>query len=106
MKRYSEYLLVGLLVGLLLAIYWFLGQRVLMLAGGFAAMWFVIAVILLSRPPGVPEFVSEQPGSDEQYVIRKDVVPRLPWLDRIRLALSVSCGCCLLLWISLVLLAV
>lgn len=104
MNKYSEFLLVVLLVGMLAAIDFFMGHRVLIFAGSLAAIWFVIAVVLLSRPPGIPEFVSDEVGSDEQHVIRRDVIPKLSWPERIRLSLSVACGSCLLLWISLVLL--
>lgn len=105
MKAYSEYFLTLLLVGILAAMDFYLGHRVSLFAGILAAVWFFIAVILLSRPPGIPEFYSEEVGSDEQHVRRKDVIPRLPWLDRIRLALGVACGSCFLIWLSLVVLA-
>ncbi len=105
MKAYSELIFACLLVGMLIAIDQFLGRRVAVFAASFSAIWFVIAMVLLSRPPGIPEFVSEQVGSDEQHVIRKDVIPRLPIGRRVRLSLSVACGACLLIWLTLVLLA-
>ena len=105
MKAYSEYALSVLLLAMLAAIDWFLGHGVLMLASTMAAIWFVIALVLLSRPPGIPEFVSEETGSDEQYVVRKDVIPKLPWPERLRLSLSVACGSCFLIWVSLAMLA-
>lgn len=101
MKRFSELLLVALLVGLHVCIYQFLGQRVLLFALGLSAIWFVIAMVLLARPPGIPEFVSDEVGSDEQHVIRKDVIPRLPPRQRLQISLSVACGACFLLWLSL-----
>lgn len=105
MKPYSEFGFALLLGAMLLAIHFFLGWQVVVLAAGFSALWFAIAMVLLARPPGIPEFVSERPGSDEQFVVRKDVVPRLPLLARLRLALAVSCGCCLLIWLTLSLFA-
>lgn len=105
MKAYSEYLLAILLLGLLAAIYYFLGPRVFAFSAGLAGIWFFIAIVLLTRPPGIPEFVSDEVGSDEQHVVRKDVIPKLPLMDRIRVALGVSCASCLLLWLSLALLA-
>ena len=101
MKAYTEYLLAVLLVGLLAAIYAFMGARVFWFAGCLGGIWFFIMLVLLSRPPGIPEFVSEEIGSDEQYVVRKDVIPKLPWIQRLRIALAAACGSCLLLWISL-----
>ncbi|MEM8732790.1 MAG: hypothetical protein AAGG44_01115 [Planctomycetota bacterium] len=105
MKRYSEYLLALLLVGILFAMHSLMGPRVFAFACGLAAIWFVIALVLLSRPPGIPEFVSDDLDQDEQHVLRKDVIPVLPLIDRIRLALSVACGACLLLWLTLFFLA-
>ncbi|MFK7737763.1 MAG: hypothetical protein AB8B50_17145 [Pirellulaceae bacterium] len=105
MKRYSEYFLALLLAGILAAIYTWMGIRVFNFALGLAAVWFVISIVLLSRPPGIPEFVSDQSDPDEQHITRKDVIPTLGILDRVRLSLSVACGACLLLWLSLVLLA-
>jgi hypothetical protein len=105
MKRHIEIFLLLLLIGLLSAIYFYLGHRVALMAGILSGIWFVITVVLLSRPPGIPEFVSDEVGSDEQHVVRKDVIPKLPWQERIRLALSVACGSSLLLWLSLAVLA-
>lgn len=101
MKRFSELLLVVMLVGLHVCIFQFLGQRVFFFALGLSAIWFFIAMVLLARPPGIPEFVSDEVGGDEQHVIRKDVIPRLPARQRFQLSLSVACGACLLLWLSL-----
>ena len=105
MKRYSEFVLAIALVALVVAISHFLGARVAVMASILSAIWFVIAMVLLTRPPGIPEFVSDEVGSDEQHVIRKDVMPKLPWIDRLRIALSVACGSCLLLWLTLAILA-
>ncbi len=101
MKAYSEFGFALLFAGMLTGIHFFLGWRVVVFAAGFSSIWFVIALVLLTRPPGIPEFVQEARGRDEQYVIRKEVMPLLPWIDRLRLALGVACGCCLLIWITL-----
>lgn len=92
-----------LLVAMLGTIAWFLGWKVAVFAGGFAALWFAIAMVLLHRPPGVPEFVAEENDPDEQYVVRRDVIPRLPMLERIRWSLCAACGSCLLIWLTLTL---
>ncbi|QDV27258.1 hypothetical protein [Aureliella helgolandensis] len=92
-------------IGLLAAIYSYMGERVFTLATCFSLLWFTIAMVLLYRPPAVPEFVSEQGDPDEQFVIRRDVLPRLPWLERLRWSMCVASGSCLLIWLSLVLLA-
>ena len=104
MKAFSEYILAVALIGIVAAIFYFLGHRVAIFASCLAAIWFFIIFVLLSRPPGIPEFVSEEIGSDEQYVVRKDVIPKLPFLDRIRMALAAACGASLILWVSLALL--
>lgn len=104
MRRTSELLLLCLLAALLAAIDFFLGRRVAFLAGTLAAIWFAISMVLLTRPPGIPEFASEKPGGDEQYVIRRDVLPKLPWSQRVQLSLTLACGMCLLIWLSLTLL--
>jgi hypothetical protein len=105
MKKYSTTGFVLLLTAMLAAIWHFLTWRVVVVAGGFSAIWFSISMILLARPPGFPEFVSEESGSDEQYVVRRDVLPRLPLAERFQLSLGVACGTCLLIWITLVMLA-
>lgn len=104
MKSHTWVALAALMGGMLLAVDQFLGRGVLWFTGGFAGVWFAIAMILLSRPPGFPEFVSEQPGSDEQFVVRHDVVPKLPWLQRFNYSLTVACGACLTIWLTLILL--
>ena len=105
MSRLSEIGLGLLLIGMLVAIYAFLGPRVCAFAAGLSVIWFLIIIVLASRPPGIPELVSEEIGQDEQHVVRKDVLPLLSWPNRLRLALGAACGSCLILWLSLVLLA-
>lgn len=102
MSRFAELALIAVLLGLFGMLAFFLGPRVLAFGAGLSLTWFVIALILLSRPPGVPEFVSDEVGSDEQHVVRKDVLPVMPLRQRIQLSLSVACGACFLLWISLI----
>ena len=67
MKRLAEIALVSLLLGMLVAIDYFFGRAVSLFAAILAAVWFAIAIVLLTRPPGIPEFVSEEVGSDEQH---------------------------------------
>lgn len=105
MKLWTDFGLAALLIGLFVAIHQFLGQSVLFFAMGLSAVWFAIAFILLTRPPGVPEFVSDEVGSDEQHVVRRDVIPKLPIPERLRLSVGVACGSSLVLWLTLALLA-
>ncbi|MEZ6135315.1 MAG: hypothetical protein R3C53_10435 [Pirellulaceae bacterium] len=105
MKAYAEFGFLLLLGGMLLAIWHFLGPGVLALATLFSAIWFVISMVLLTRPPGIPEFIPERPGSDEQYVVRRDIFPKLTVTERLRLSLGVACGSCLLVWLTLAVLA-
>jgi hypothetical protein len=105
MKTYSGIALAVLLATMLVVIDVFLGRRVVFLAAGFAAIWFAISFILLSRPPGIPEFVSEEPGGDEQYVVRRDVLPQVPLRERLSLSLTTACGACFLIWMTLALLS-
>lgn len=93
--------MAGLMLAMLAAVDYLMGPRVALVAAGFATLWFAIAFVLLSRPPGIPEFVSERPGGDEQYVIRRDLLPRLPLHERLRLALTVACGSCLVFSLTL-----
>lgn len=104
MKNYQALWLLLFFVVMLTAIDVMLGHRVAVFATCFSGLWFTIAFVLLTRPPGVPEFVSEQPGSDEQYVVRRELMPSVPLPERLRLSLTVACGSCLLIWLSLSLL--
>ncbi len=105
MKNYRSLGLCVFYVGMLVAMEQLLGPRVAYLAICFSGLWFLISLVLLSRPPGIPEFVSEKAGSDEQYIVRRDVLPPVPWPERIQLSLTVACGSSLLIWLSLSLLA-
>ncbi len=105
MRRYSGLGFVLLLGAMLLAIDAFLGWRVVAVAAGFSGIWFAISMVLLSRPPGIPEFTSEQQGSDDQFVVRRDLIPPLPLMARFQLSLGVACGTCLLIWVTLGMLA-
>ncbi|MEM7473577.1 MAG: hypothetical protein AAF483_01155 [Planctomycetota bacterium] len=104
MKAYSEYLLLAALIGILAAMYFLLGHRVAIFSACLSIVWFFIIFVLMSRPPGIPEFVSDEVGSDEQHVIRKDVIPKFGLIDRLRLALAAACGASLILWVTLVVL--
>lgn len=104
MRAYSEYWLVLLFLAMVGGIYYFLGWRVALFAFVLSTLWFGIIFILATRPPGIPEFVSDEVGSDEQHVVRRDVLPKLPVMDRLRLALAAACGSSFLLWITLALL--
>ncbi|MCA9126127.1 MAG: hypothetical protein KDB22_03540 [Planctomycetales bacterium] len=102
-KPWAELGFALLLIAMLIGMDQMLGRPVMWLGAVFAALWFGIAMILLLRPPGVPEFVTDQSDPDEHYVIRRDVAPRLPLLQRLRWSLCVACGSCLLIWLTLTL---
>lgn len=104
MKFLTEFFLTVLLVALLTALYAFMGERVAVFGGVLAFTWFCIAFVLMTRPPGMPELISEE-GSDEQRIGRKDLFEPLAVRDRIKIALGVACGACFLLWITLFFLA-
>lgn len=94
---------------MLLAMYAMLGQRVVVFAASFSALWFVISFVLLTRPPALPEFIAQNPSQadmwgDEHTVVRRDVIPKVGLAERLRLSLTVACGSCMLIWLSLTLL--
>lgn len=101
MKKYPMLPLILFYGAMLAAMYAMLGPRVAAFSACFSALWFVIAFVLLTRPPGIPEFVSERSGGDDQYVIRRDIIPLLSLPERLKLSLTVACGSCLLIWLSL-----
>ncbi len=61
------------LAAILIAVDQFLGRRVLIFASGFAAL----------------------------LILRRDLLPTVPLADRLHLSLTVACGACLLLWLTL-----
>lgn len=103
MKYFVEIALIILVATILVAINHWFGRQVLALAAVLGGVWFIIATILLTRPPGIPEFISQEANADEQFVARNDVIPKLPWQQRIRYALCVAGTACLLLWLSIAL---
>lgn len=105
MKYYRCLGLCGLYLVMLIAMEQSLGSRVAYLALCFSSLWFVISLVLLSRPPAIPEFVPDRLGSDEHTIERRELMPPVPWPERIQLSLTVACGSSLLIWLSLILLA-
>ncbi len=102
--------LIAFFIAMLLAMHQMLGERVAIFAACFSGLWFVIAFVLLTRPPGIPEFTSQDPTSldawgDDQTVVRRELMPQVPFSERLRLSLTVACGSCMLIWLSLTLLA-
>ncbi len=101
--------LILFFVAMLVAMDQFLGHRVAIFTACFSGLWFVIAFVLLTRPPGIPEFTTQDPTAmdiwgDEQYVVRRDVLPRVSLAERLRYSLTVACGSCVLIWLTLTLL--
>lgn len=100
-KKYAVAITFCALVAILVTIDQFLGRRVLIFASGFAGLWFTISFVLLSRPPAVPEFQSDSAGKNKRLVLRRDLLPIVPVVERLHLSLTVACGACLLLWLTL-----
>ena len=97
-------------VAMLVAMDQFLGHRTAVFTACFSGLWFVIAFVLLTRPPAIPEFKSQAPSpldtwGDDHIVIRRDLIPQLSLPERLRLSLTVACGACLLIWLTLTMLA-
>lgn len=90
------------LVGILVAMRQFLGERVFFLAAALSSLWFVIAFVLLTLPPKVPEVDWEVGIVDRIPKRLRDQGPGLPLNQRLGLALTVANALCLLLWVSLV----
>ena len=97
-----ELSLAGFLIAILLGLVYFFNWRVGLFASVFAVAWLFVSLILLVRPPGIPEIMQDKLFSDEQFVKRKDVIPVFPLQVRLRIGLAAACAACLLIWVSLV----
>ncbi len=108
MKRLcsTDFCLGGAFLGMMAAIDAYLGRGPMVYAGILAGVWFLIVVVLLTRPPAIPRLLGDEAGGDEPLVGRSDMIPVLPWGQRVRLALGAACGCVLLFWLTLTLFAV
>ena len=97
-------------IAMLVAMDQLLGHRVAIFTACFSSLWFVIAFVLLTRPPAIPEFKSQDPTAmdawgDDHIVIRRDLIPQVSLGERLRLSLTVASGACLLIWLTLTVLA-
>ena len=97
-------------IAMLVAMDQILGHRVAIFTACFSGLWFVIAFVLLTRPPAIPEFKSQDPTAmdnwgDDHIVLRRDIIPQVSLAERFKLSLTVACGSCLLIWLSLTILA-
>lgn len=101
MKMLPEISLAGLLVLVLAGTGLQLGPRVFWLATGFSVIWFVIAMVLLYRPPGVPHFDFSKGFESQDFLSRRELLAKLPLVTRIRIALCVSLSVCLIIWLGL-----
>jgi len=101
MKRIKEIFLSLFLLASLVGIGWSLGWRQASLGLVFALIWFIISLVLLTKPPGIPEIVRHDTVSDLPIVRRTDPFPVLPVPTRLRISLCVACGVCLLTWVAL-----
>lgn len=98
-----------LLVGILLAIHQYLGPRVVVFTGSFALLWFTITLVLLSRPPAVPELREDIKPWDEKSwesfrepaISRREIFKVIPFRQRLNIALTVAIATCLLLWLTI-----
>jgi hypothetical protein len=111
MKIHNAVLIILFWLAMLGAMDYVLGHRVAIFAACFSCLWFVIAFVLLTRPPGIPEFGSHDPTAagadawgDEHFIVRRDVIPKVPLAERLRLSVTVACGSCMLIWLTLTLL--
>ena len=101
MKRSLEAILGLVLLASMVGIGWTLGWRQALLGLVFSTIWFIISLVLLTRPPGIPEIVRHETSSDMPAVIRTDPIPILPTRARVRISLCIACGICLLTWVTL-----
>jgi hypothetical protein len=102
MERSVEPLLLLSLAAMVTGIGVSLGWRHAGIGLVFSVIWFIIAMVLLARPPGIPQVTQHRSDSDLPMVSRKDSFPILPKARRLRIALSVACGVCLVFWMMLV----
>lgn len=101
MKRLLEVGLGLILLAMLLGIGWTIGWRQAAIGLVFSVIWFIIALVLLSKPPGIPEISDQDTSSNLPMIKRTDPLPVLPGATRLRISLCVACGVCLFLWMAL-----
>jgi predicted MFS family arabinose efflux permease len=101
MKRSLELALVLGLAATILGIGVTLGWRQAWIGFVFSAIWFIIAMILLTRPPGIPQVTPQSVESDLPAISRKESLPVLPRSHRVRISLSIACGISLVFWVML-----
>lgn len=101
MRQGIEAVLGLALVATMFGIGWTLGWRQALLGLVFSTIWFMISLVLLTRPPGIPEIVRHDTSSDMPAVKRTDPIPILPPRARVRISLCIACGICLLTWATL-----
>ena len=101
MKYLLEIAWAVLLAGVLTGVFLLHGAPACCLCMVFAAIWFVVALILLSRPPAIPMIHHDFDDPDETHISRNDVIPVLIWQLRVRYALVVACGISVVLLVLL-----
>lgn len=78
-----------------------LGWRQAGFSATVAILWFIIAMVLLARPPAVPEVDHSESVSVAPIVTRKDLLPVLPMKLRLRISLAIANGVYLAIWMIL-----
>jgi len=101
MNRLVEVLLGLALLAMLVGIGWTLGWRQASIGLVFSLIWFIIALVLLSRPPGIPEITEHDTTGNLPMVKRTDPLPVVPGAMRMRISLCVACCVCLFVWMTL-----
>ena len=103
MNAFARSLGAGLvLLALLVTMRQSLGEGVFRLALGLSSLWFVIAFILLTRPPNVNEEVLRKGFEDTTLKPRRRNGVPMTIPNRLLLSFSVANALCLLLWVSLI----
>ncbi|HAC91479.1 MAG TPA: hypothetical protein DCF63_12750 [Planctomycetaceae bacterium] len=77
------------------------GWRQAGFSASLAFLWFVIAMVLLARPPAVPEVNHSQSENAGPIVTRNDLLPVLPKKQRLRISLVVANGVFMSIWLIL-----
>lgn len=101
MKWAFETALVFVLLATVLGIGVTLGWRQAWIGSLFSTIWFVISMVLLARPPGIPQVTAQSVDSDLPVVSRKESLPVLPAARRLRISLGVACVISLVFWMLL-----
>ena len=99
--RQANQLLTIWLIGAVMVMGLSVGWRQAGFSASLALLWFVIAMVLLVRPPAVPEVNHSQSDNAGPIVTRNDLLPVLPTKLRLRISLVVANGVFMAIWLIL-----